>query len=91
MNSLRQEPTRTSITQSEKTLKMADIFITNYVTSKDQVLNQHTKNPLNFVIHASIFFILVLLANSMVILAGDTFSYNSAYYLGTTGMGDDYV
>jgi hypothetical protein len=91
MNHPSQKPTLTSTSQSEKTLKMADIFITSYVTSKDQILYRHTKNPLNFFIHASIFSVLTLLANSLVILAGDTYAYNATYYMGDKGMGVEYV
>jgi hypothetical protein len=91
MNHPSQNPTLNSTTQSEKTLKMADIFITSYVTSKDQILHRHTKNPLNFFIHASIFSVLTLLANSMIILAADTYAYNATYYMGDRGMGDQYV
>lgn len=91
MNHPSQKPSLTSTTQSEKTLKIADIFITDYVTGKDHILHKHTKNLQSFLIHASIFFVLSLLAESMIILAQDTYAYNAIYYLGDKGMGDEYA
>jgi hypothetical protein len=91
MNHPSKKPSLTSTTESEETLKIADIFITSYVTGKDHILHRHTKNPLNFFIHASIFTVLSLLAEGMIILAQNTYAYNAIYYLGDKGVGDEYA